>query len=1182
LAVKNSKMDSKRDNSVVAAASKSFDKFFSSEVFADVVDSFGTVCELLEIQPGQFSSFYPILKTNIKSCAGMNLFKLLDEKISHPIYNDHSAASNIKMTVIGCGPTGLRTAIEALLMGSRVTILEKRTSFTRNNVLHIWPWVIDDLKSLGAKNFYPRFCTGTMNHISIRRLQLILLKTALVLGVEMFGGVEFSKPVEPDFEGDPWTISVKPDNHPVAGNPVDVLIGAEGARVTLPGFKRKEFRGKLALAITANFVNKRTTAEAIVEEISGVAFVYKQDFFNNLYDELGIALENIVYYKDDTHYFVMTTKKHSLLDRKVLKKDYADPIKLLDQKNINMDQFLEYIRDTCDYCTDYQLPNMEFALTVHGKPDVALFDFTSMHASSNACHVAEKKSKQLLFGLVGDGLLEPFWPTGTGIARGFLGAFDAMWMVKQWAAGDMTPLEIIAERESVLRLLPQAEPHNITKDYKKMSIIPQSRYGNLNKNLYSTVQVQNLYQSDTPERGNVPRYTLPDFQEPVRPSIIKRSTRNQPVNITRFRQDHSSSPVGSSPTRPNPANEPNANDIYQVMRDKRRDDMAKERDTSSSPRRTKTLQEQIQGRRIDEDTKRTPVNRRPTTENNNKGGLVDVQAQMLKNILSDENTKAAFVKKMSKTFGYGMASNAEAKKDTLSSEAEKCPLLVKPNNMRQSTDDKRKRKKSGEQKKASDPVKKDVKSPKPLKKLLSKDTKAESLTKDPKVPVASKKTITTPKKTGTAPIEKFDFTKLKQLKQSIPNKSETKQKKPDRRSRDDNLHSSVAPLVPSVDIEIDPELDCLLAQLEGDEEFSKLGENDQKTWLESLFFQDTLHLPGRVHQPRDGLKKTKEKAERVLRVNSDFGDKKEAVTKPTSSVADPEASSDGSVHVNKKMTNLAQDFFKSSPKKVAESKPKTKSVENTTLDFELGVEPSPKPVYEKKPGSLADFLSQKAPSKSESKPKPKPVEDTFEIELGIEPSPKPVYEKKPGSLADFLSKKAPSTSPSSRLEPSPPKVPESKIMEDSIDEITGVNKNLCSLAQSYFQAPQKPPSRKTSTHRLSKEEPENNVKEESDDPKASLVASFFGSSSTKAAPNLMQAAACIPERASYEPDAKDFVDDDEDKELEELFKAAEKEQAAKRGSLSSISSWGSSAAPAVPPRKISSMLNRASNALKKH
>ena len=50
----------------------------------------------------------------------------------------------------------------------------------------------------------------------------------------------------------------------------------------LTGFKRKEFRGKLAIAITANFKNNRTTAEAVVEEISGVAFVYKQDFFNNI------------------------------------------------------------------------------------------------------------------------------------------------------------------------------------------------------------------------------------------------------------------------------------------------------------------------------------------------------------------------------------------------------------------------------------------------------------------------------------------------------------------------------------------------------------------------------------------------------------------------------------------------------------------------------------------------------------------------------------------------------------------------------------------------------------------------------------------------------------------------------------------------------------------------------------
>lgn len=33
----------------------------------------------------------------------------------------------------------------------------------------------------------------------------------------------------------------------------------------------------------------------------------------------GIDLENIVYYKDDTHYFVMTAKKKSLLEKGVIK-----------------------------------------------------------------------------------------------------------------------------------------------------------------------------------------------------------------------------------------------------------------------------------------------------------------------------------------------------------------------------------------------------------------------------------------------------------------------------------------------------------------------------------------------------------------------------------------------------------------------------------------------------------------------------------------------------------------------------------------------------------------------------------------------------------------------------------------------------------------------------------------------
>ena len=44
------------------------------------------------------------------------------------------------------------------------------------------------------------------------------------------------------------------------------------------GFKKKEFRGKLAIAITANFINRNTKTEASVEEISGVSYIFNQKF----------------------------------------------------------------------------------------------------------------------------------------------------------------------------------------------------------------------------------------------------------------------------------------------------------------------------------------------------------------------------------------------------------------------------------------------------------------------------------------------------------------------------------------------------------------------------------------------------------------------------------------------------------------------------------------------------------------------------------------------------------------------------------------------------------------------------------------------------------------------------------------------------------------------------------------
>uniref|UniRef100_A0ABI7XLI5 F-actin monooxygenase n=1 Tax=Felis catus TaxID=9685 RepID=A0ABI7XLI5_FELCA len=398
--------------------------------------------------------------------------------------------------IVGGGPCGLRTAIELAYLGAKVVVVEKRDTFSRNNVLHLWPFTIHDLRGLGAKKFYGKFCAGSIDHISIRQLQLILFKVALMLGVEIHVNVEFVKVLEPpeDQENQKigWRAEFLPADHALSDFEFDVIIGADGRRNTLEGFRRKEFRGKLAIAITANFINRNSTAEAKVEEISGVAFIFNQKFFQDLKEETGIDLENIVYYKDCTHYFVMTAKKQSLLDKGVIINDYIDTEMLLCAENVNQDNLLSYAREAADFATNYQLPSLDYAMNHYGQPDVAMFDFTSMYASENAALVRERQSHQLLVALVGDSLLEPFWPMGTGCARGFLAAFDTAWMVKSWDQGT-PPLELLAERESLYRLLPQTTPENINKNFEQYTLDPGTRYPNLNSNCVRPHQVKHLY-----------------------------------------------------------------------------------------------------------------------------------------------------------------------------------------------------------------------------------------------------------------------------------------------------------------------------------------------------------------------------------------------------------------------------------------------------------------------------------------------------------------------------------------------------------------------------------------------------------------------------------------------------------------------------------------------------------------
>ncbi|KAF3831825.1 hypothetical protein GH733_000637 [Mirounga leonina] len=514
-----------------------FESFLQAQLCQDVLSSFQGLCEALGLEPGGGLPQYRKMKAQLNYWSAKSLWAKLDKRAGQPVYQQGRACTNTKVDtrclgrgldgwgeseegdgmpcpyclvcsqclVVGAGPCGLRAAAELALLGARVVLVEKRTKFSRHNVLHLWPFTIHDLRALGAKKFYGRFCTGTLDHISIRQLQLLLLKVALLLGVEIHWGVTFTGLQPPPKKGSGWRAQLQPSPPAQLANyEFDVLISAAGGKFVPEGFTVREMRGKLAIGITVNFVNGRTMEETQVPEISGVARIYNQSFFQSLLKATGIDLENIVYYKDDTHYFVMTAKKQCLLRLGVLRQDWPEIDRLLGSANVVPEALQHFVRAAADFATHGKLGKLEFARDAHGRPDISAFDFTSMMRAESSARVQEKHGARLLLGLVGDCLVEPFWPLGTGVARGFLAAFDAAWMVKRWAEG-AGPLEVLAERESLYQLLSQTSPENMHRNVAQYGLDPATRYPTLNlravtPNQWGQVLVLHWLFSPTPHR----------------------------------------------------------------------------------------------------------------------------------------------------------------------------------------------------------------------------------------------------------------------------------------------------------------------------------------------------------------------------------------------------------------------------------------------------------------------------------------------------------------------------------------------------------------------------------------------------------------------------------------------------------------------------------------------------------
>lgn len=165
---------------------------------------------------------------------------------------------------------------------------------------------------------------------------------------------------------------------------------------------------------------------------------------------------------------------------------------------MNTDRLLAYAKEAAEFSTKYQMPNLEFAVNHYGRPDVQMFDFTSMFAAETSSHVIVRKNYRLLQCLVGDSLLEPFWPTGSGCARGFLSSMDAAYAIKLWSNHSNSILAVLAQRESIYRLLGQTTPENLHRDIGAYTLDPGTRYPNLNRTAVTVHQLKHLLDTDDP------------------------------------------------------------------------------------------------------------------------------------------------------------------------------------------------------------------------------------------------------------------------------------------------------------------------------------------------------------------------------------------------------------------------------------------------------------------------------------------------------------------------------------------------------------------------------------------------------------------------------------------------------------------------------------------------------------
>jgi len=374
----------------------------------------------------------------------------------------------LKCLVVGGGPVGIRLAIELALGGHRVVLWEKRreiidpesgkfksVGFTnRVNRPHINNFCRNDLDRLNGRNFmtakmcYPVFTNAHTSSIGIDESQMLLMKTALMIGVDFRLGVGYDgADVEVDeiTSRPSWSVEYSCDEmaqtrYGMEAKGVerfDAHFGCDGGRSRVRGAQvdwlgePKTRRYKKMFGIVSNL---QKVSKAKLRELGHSDGLEPED-------RAGQST-GVFFYKASYHnYFICHPSAEEMAANGIPWKgifafDQAGGEKNQEKSDLkeNLRKFMTKKAKELNVPIDETLDNGGF---VAAPNDVMGFDFSEFYncEKSSACFVppldwnverdGEWEIHCPLVSLCGDAVADPNWLLGVGLRRGWTSAMDA-------------------------------------------------------------------------------------------------------------------------------------------------------------------------------------------------------------------------------------------------------------------------------------------------------------------------------------------------------------------------------------------------------------------------------------------------------------------------------------------------------------------------------------------------------------------------------------------------------------------------------------------------------------------------------------------------------------------------------------------------------------------------------------